>query len=199
VRATVVILAKLPGHLPVKSRLHPLLGEQGAIDFHLEALRDTIAMAGRFDDEPTVATSPFHADPEAALPGMPPCRMMPVAGENGSACLENALALAHDGKPLVALGADAPDLPPERIEKGLDLLKWFDAAVVPTSDGGFSCLVLREPAPGLAEAFEYGGGGAYLDLCRWLERRGVPVAQLDPWDDVDTPEDYARYRARVGR
>ena len=126
-RATVVILTKLPGHMPVKSRLVPLLGERGAIEFHLESLRRTIELARHFDPEPTVATSPFDADPAAALPDMPPCRMMPVAGEDGAVCLENALALAGAGEPLIALGADAPDLPASRIEKALDMLRWFDA------------------------------------------------------------------------
>jgi glycosyltransferase A (GT-A) superfamily protein (DUF2064 family) len=196
VRATVVILTKLPGHMPVKSRLTPLLGEQGAIGFHLQALRDTLVLALRFDEEPMLATSPFDADPHPVLPDMPRCRMMPVAGEDGATCLENALALAHEGKPLVALGADAPDLPAQRIEKALDMLRRFDVAIVPTSDGGFSCLVTKEPLEGLAGAFEYGADGAYRSLCLWLDRRGLSTAQLDPWDDVDTPEDYEAYQAR---
>jgi glycosyltransferase A (GT-A) superfamily protein (DUF2064 family) len=196
VRATVVILTKLPGHLPVKSRLIPLLGKQGAIEFHLDSLRRTIELARRFDAEPTVATSPFDADPAAALPHMPPCRLMPIAGENGGICLENALALAEAGAPLIALGADAPDLPASRIEKALDMLRWFDAAMVPTRDGGFSCLALREPVTGLAGGFDYGGSDAYESLCLWLDRKGLTVAQLDPWDDIDTPEDYEDYLAR---
>lgn len=195
-RATVVILTKLPGHLPVKTRLQPLLGEQGAIDFHLEALRDTLVLALRYDEQPTIATSPFDADPHAALPDMPRCRMMPVAGEDGATCLENALALTNDGKPLIALGADAPDLPAARIDKALDMLRWFEVVVVPTSDGGFSCLVTKEPLTGLAGAFEYGGDDAFKTLCLWLDRRGYSTGQLDPWDDIDTPEDYHAYRAR---
>ena len=195
-RATVVILTKLPGHLPVKTRLAPLLGERGAIEFHLEALRRTIELARRFDDRPTLATSPFDADPAAALPGMPDCRLAPVVGGDGAACLENALAAAHAGLPLVALGADAPDLPPERIEKALALLRRYDAAMVPTRDGGFSCLALRAPAPGLAEGFGYGDADAFASLCRWFDRRGLSVAELEPWDDVDTPADYEAYVRR---
>ncbi|MEM8882860.1 MAG: DUF2064 domain-containing protein [Planctomycetota bacterium] len=195
-RATVVILTKLPGHLPVKTRLQPLLGEQGAIDFHLQALRETIELAHAFDEEPVVATSPVDADPAAALGALPRARLMPIEGDDGAVCLENALAAVHADRPLVALGADAPDLPKGRIEQGLDLLKWFDAVMAPTRDGGFSCLILREPIPGLAEGFTYGDDGAFASLVKWLDRRGRSVGQLDPWNDIDTPEDYKAYLAR---
>lgn len=197
-RATVVILTKLPGYLPIKTRLHPLLGEHGAIEFHREALALTITMAQRFDEEPLLATSPFDADPKAALPDLPRSKFLPVRGEDGATCLENALALAFAGRPLVALGADSPDLPPERIEQALELMDKCDAVFVPTSDGGFSCLVIREPIQGLAKGFEYGGTTALTSLQAWLGSKGRTVRLLDPWEDIDTPEQYRSYRAVRG-
>jgi len=197
VRATVVVLTKLPGHLPVKTRLVPLLGEAGAVEFHRSALRRTVELARRFDPEPTIATSPFDVDPATILQGYEDCRLMPVEGADGATCLEHALDLADEGLPLVALGADAPDLPAVRIEQGLASLDRCEAAVVPTSDGGFSCLVLRTPAQGLATAFGYGADDACTALCRWFERRGDTIALLEPWDDVDTPEQYLDYVRRL--
>ena len=198
-QATVVILTKLPGHLPIKTRLQPLLGEQGAVDFHLEALRLTISMAHQFDEKPLLATSPFEADPEPALPNMPRCTFMPIAGNDGATCLENAIenarSLAHASQPLVALGADSPDLPPERIAQALDLMPEYDVVFVPTSDGGFSCMVLRAPIAGLAQGFQYGGTAALASLQAWMESEGLKVRLLEPWDDVDTPEQYQAYRA----
>ena len=65
---------------------------------------------------------------------------------------------------------------------------------VPTSDGGFSCLVLREPIAGLAHGFQYGGTAALESLQAWMESKGLKVRLLEPWDDVDTPEQYRAYR-----
>jgi hypothetical protein len=31
------------------------------------------------------------------------------------------------------------------------------------------------------------------------DRRGLTVARLDPWDDIDTPDDYRAYRAGRAR
>ena len=44
-RARVVILTKLPGHMPIKTRLHGLLGRAGAEEFYLDCLARTIVTA----------------------------------------------------------------------------------------------------------------------------------------------------------
>jgi len=184
---TIVILTKLPGHLPVKTRLWPALGEAAATALYRRMLAETAALARRFDPEPTVAYSPPGARPD--LPEMGRCRFLPAEGEGGAACLESALRRAYRGEPLLALGGDAPDLPPDRIEAALSALEAFDAALVPTPDGGFSLLALRRPVEGLKEAFRYGGPDALSSLVRWLLGRGLSVAQLEPWRDIDEPED----------
>jgi glycosyltransferase A (GT-A) superfamily protein (DUF2064 family) len=196
VQATVVILTKLPGHLPIKTRLHPLLGREGAEAFYLESLARTIRMAHAFCAEPILATSPEGVDPASVLVDLPACRMAAVAGGNGAVCLENALALAPEGLPVVALGGDAPDLPAERVAQALERLADCDAAFVPTPDGGFSCMALRRPVPGIAASFPYGGGDALASLERWLSGRGLSSARVASWPDVDTPADYEAFRKR---
>jgi glycosyltransferase A (GT-A) superfamily protein (DUF2064 family) len=54
VPVTVVILTKLPGHLPVKTRLVPALGEAGARAVYLEMLRETLALARCVTPRPIV-------------------------------------------------------------------------------------------------------------------------------------------------
>lgn len=195
-RTTVVILTKLPGFLPVKSRLVPVLGEAGARAAYLEMLRDTAAAARRLDARPVVAYSPPDADPHAALPDLGPCRFLPLRSTGGAACLEEALEQAFVGAPLVALGGDAPDLPATTLRQAADAAAQGQAALVPTGDGGFSCLALPRPAPGLASAFGYGSDRACDELAAFLAARRVAVALLPPWPDVDTPPQYLAWRAR---
>ena len=195
-RATVVILTKLPGVLPVKTRLYPILGEAGARAFYVESLRRAVALALVFDISPRLAYSPPDADAEKALPGF--WGLVPVEGDDGATCLEQALADAYRGMRLVALGGDAPDLPAGRVAEALTALEQHDAAFVPTGDGGFSCLALRKPVPGLSAGFTYGGDDALASLTAWLESEGRSVAHVEPWPDVDTPDDYRAWLARVG-
>jgi len=199
VRASVVILTKLPGHLPIKTRLHGLLGRAGAEEFYLECLARTVVTAQRFCERPLLATSPADVDPHAVLTGLPDCRMIPIPGENGAVCLENALALEPcppESGTIVALGGDAPDLPAARIGDALAALDDHDVAFVPTPDGGFSCLAVRAAVPDLASGFAYGGDDALDSLQRWMEARGLRVARVAGWPDVDTPEDYEALMAR---
>jgi glycosyltransferase A (GT-A) superfamily protein (DUF2064 family) len=197
VRATVVILTKLPGLLPVKTRLWPVLGEAGARDLYAAMVRDTVALARTLAPRPVLAYSPPEGDPRAALPGVADCAFLPVGADGGGACLEEALFAAYEGEPLVALGGDAPDLPPERLHEVAAALAIHDAAFVPTGDGGFSCLGLRRPVLGLARAFRYGGDDALAALEAFLAARGHSSTRLASWPDIDTPEDLAAYRARL--
>lgn len=194
---TVVILTKLPGHLPVKTRLVPAVGEAGARALYLEMLRETVALARCLTPRPIVAYSPPDAAPE--LPGVDGCDLRPVFGEDGAACLENALADAYEeGSPLLALGGDAPDLPLERLEQVATAIAEdeADAVLVPTHDGGFSCLGLRRPVPGLARGFRYGSSDALAGLRTFLDEQGLVTQVLEPWPDIDTPEDLEDYRNR---
>jgi glycosyltransferase A (GT-A) superfamily protein (DUF2064 family) len=197
VPVTVVILTKLPGHLPVKTRLVPALGEAGARAVYLEMLRETLALARCVTPRPIVAYSPPDATPD--LPGVDGCELRPVLGDDGATCLENALADAYEADtPLLALGGDAPDLPLARLEQVTTALTddEADAVFVPTHDGGFSCLGLRRPVPGLARGFRYGSADSLASLRTFLEEQGLATAVLEPWPDIDTPQDLEAYRNR---
>lgn len=196
-QVTVVILTKLPGHLPVKTRLVPALGEAGARAVYLEMLRETVALARCLTPRPIIAYSPPEATP--VLPGIEGCELRPVAGDDGATCLENAIADAYEsGTPLLALGGDAPDLPLERLEQVTALLcdDEVDAVLVPAHDGGFSCLGVRRPAPGLARGFRYGCADTLASLRAFFATRGLVTAVLEPWPDIDTPQDLEDYRNR---
>ena len=173
-QVTVVILTKLPGHLPVKTRLVPALGEAGARAVYLEMLRETVALAKCLTPRPILAYSPPDATPD--LPGVAGCELRPVIGDDGATCLENALADAYEaGTPLLALGGDAPDLPLARLEQVTAALDddEADAVLVPTHDGGFSCLGLRRPVPGLAHGFRYGSADSLAGRIQVFDQDGV--------------------------
>lgn len=199
VMATVVILTKVPGAAPVKTRLHKALGADGAERLFLDMLAATAALARRFDVEPIVAYSPPGAALDALRRALGRCRYMPLAASGGAACLEEALTRAYAGVPLVALGGDAPDLPAALLDEAIAAVHEHDLALVPTPDGGFSCLTLARPVQDLATAFEFGGGDACAKLIAFARARGLSVALLSPWPDVDTPEDLEGLVARGWR
>ena len=60
-------------------------------------------------------------------------------------------------------------------------------------------MALRQPVPGLADGFSYGGDDALTALEGWLRGRGLSVARVEEWPDVDTPDDYQALRDRDRR
>ncbi len=192
----VVILTKLPGAMPVKTRLAAQLGAVEAERAYERMLACTLELALALDPAPMLAFSPPDGDPHARLRLPPRVRPVPVEGGDGAICLERALDHAADGRPLVALGGDAPDLPAALVRSAIERLADVDVAFVPTGDGGFSCMVTRGPVAGLAEGLQFGDGNALEQLERFLASRGLQTARTAPWPDVDTPAQYAAWRSR---
>lgn len=96
---------------------------------------------------------------------------------------------------VIALGADAPTLPPSRLEDLRRALAEADAAFVPARDGGFVALALRR-CP--AEAFTgvaWGTSRAHRDLARNLRSAGLSVVETEPWFDVDDVADLEHLAA----
>lgn len=196
-QSTVVILVKVPGHLPVKTRLAATMGEAKARAVFAEMLAHCVELARQFDPTPTLAFSPPEADGAKLLGPFTDVRYLPVCGADGATCLEAAVQMAYRGQPLIALGGDAPDLPAGRLKDALAALARADASFVPSGDGGFSALVLREPRPGLAAGFHFGAGNALGSLLTYFQSLGLRVHCTEPWPDVDTPADLAAWRARA--
>ena len=195
-QSTVVILTKVPGAAPVKTRLHAALGEEGAKQLCMEMLRATVELALAFDPRPIIAYSPPEACIAELQRTLGACGFLPLQSRTSAGCLAEAHGRADCGRPLLALGGDAPDLPAELVGKALTALADHDMALIPTEDGGFSCLALARLLPGLAEAFRFGSHTACRELCEFAARAGWSTVTLDPWPDVDTPADLERLLSR---
>ncbi len=187
-KATLVVLTKLPGLLPVKTRLWPWLGPARAEGLYRWMLFETVSRLHRLGT-PVVAFSPPDANPVETMPWLEHCELLPTPGRDGAECLEYAIGAAHRGDPLVVVGGDTPDLPLAWIGDAVRALVVADVALVPSLDGGFSCLALREPLPGLARRVRFGDAGALDALRRFVADERRSSVLLPPWPDVDTRAD----------
>jgi glycosyltransferase A (GT-A) superfamily protein (DUF2064 family) len=93
----------------------------------------------------------------------------------------------------VLIGTDVPGATAATVARAFRLLGSHDAVFGPATDGGYWLVGLRgRPPP--------------FDRVRWSTRHaladtlgnlhGARVALLAPLDDIDTPEDYRRWRSR---
>lgn len=106
--------------------------------------------------------------------------------------LRRALAMAPGA---IAIGADTPGLPPERLAAARAALADADAAIGPTDDGGFYVLALRRCPEGLLADLPWSRDDTFAATHARLRDRGFVTKVLDPWFDVDRPADLPRLEA----
>lgn len=191
--ARVLVVAKAPEPGRVKTRLVPLLGEQGAAALCRAMLLDTLETSRL--EVADVGVLYARAEERAALtalvgPGAP----LVLQEGDGHACalrtgMRATLAL-RDSALLVA--SDVPGVPAGSLRRALAALETgADVVLGPSDDGGYWLVGMREPHEAPFERIPWSTSTVLevtLDRCR---AAGLEVALVDTWRDVDTPEDLA--------
>lgn len=191
----VFVFGKPPFQGKSKTRLAAGIGSAAAADLARAFLQDTFALLEIAGAHATLATT----DPEAdhGLPGRVP-RVQQGEGSLGDR-LTRVLgpAIARHGA-AIALGADSPGLPPQRLLEVVDGLAHTDAVFIPAADGGFVAMGVRRLEPGWLDDVPWSTDRA-LDAT--IERLGAhgTTALVSPWFDIDHEEDLRRFRADVPR
>jgi len=122
------------------------------------------------------------------------------AGDLGER-MERVLRRALEGAPIaIALGADTPGLPPRLVAEARDLLAaGADAVLGPADDGGFYLLGLRRCPSGLLSDLPWSAADTMTRTHRRLREMGMTVELIEPWFDVDLPEDLHKLSALLAR
>lgn len=188
----VCVFVKPPKPGEVKTRLAPAVGDRGA----------AMLAQSFFDDTWEALCSLGWARPIVASTG---AEYFGLAGEvwlqgegDLGARLENVLRRAlYDAPAVIALGADSPGLPPPLLESAREALTNSDAVLGPSEDGGFYLIGIRCCPHGLLSDIGWSRADTFSQtLCR-LRQAGMRVTVLEPWFDVDTPEDLHRLQLLI--
>jgi rSAM/selenodomain-associated transferase 1 len=194
-RSRVVVFLRAPRAGSVKTRLAAALGEDAALDVYRDLLAATFAaLADQAGVE--LRHTPDDAGPEIA----PMLRAGWAAAPQGGGGLSERLARAVDdafrsgaGRVLV-IGSDCPYLTGGDIGEALDALEESDLVLGPALDGGYWLIGLRRPAPYLFRGVPWSTPDVLAATRRHAEAAGLHVALLRALADIDTPEDWKRWR-----
>lgn len=191
-RPTVIVFLKAPVLGRVKTRLARAIGDIAALRFHRETASRLIR-ALRRDRRWTVmlALSPRGALRHRAVPGPAVRRVDQGQGDLGQR-MARALRLA--GGPAVLVGTDIPDLSPAILAQAFRALRSHDVVLGPAEDGGFWLVGVNDPAFARFDGVRWSTRHALADTRATLKHRRV--ALLAPLADIDTPQDYRRWRSR---
>ena len=201
-RPALVIFARAPLPGKTKTRLIPLLGEEAAAELYGCFLLDTVAGASQVEADIVVAVSECeHLESVGAMvQGVCPRAHMTVqsGADLGERILNAFREILDRGHPSVAIvGSDAASLPADRMNQAFGLLQECDVVLGPCYDGGYYLIALRVARPELLRDICWGSSTVFRDTVTRAAEIGASVALLDPWYDVDTPEDLALLRSHL--
>ena len=190
-----VVMAKRPLLGAVKTRLARSIGVVAATKFYR---RTTLDLLRRLGDDPRWQTL-LALSPDSAVhdEGIWPHGIPRIA--QGPGDLEHRMGrLMRDlpPGPVVIIGSDIPDISRDHIAAAFTQLGKVDAVFGPSEDGGYWLVGLRR-RPRIVEIFgnvRWSSEYALGDTLRNVDAAGLGVATLETLRDIDTGEDYERWR-----
>ncbi|UCG59766.1 MAG: TIGR04282 family arsenosugar biosynthesis glycosyltransferase [Phycisphaerales bacterium] len=195
----VVVFVKEPRAGQVKTRLARHIGARLSTELYKCLVLDTFSTLEKLGEQLKVFYYPESAAGRMRKwLGEKYSYVAQVGGDLGQR-MKNAFVHSFDEgfEKVILVGSDLPDLPGEFLREALDALESNDAAIGPSSDGGYY-LIGFSKAGFLPEAFEgvpWSRDRVFEQTMRILDQQGRTVFVLPQWHDVDTESDLDRLRA----
>lgn len=195
----VAVMAKVPGLVAVKSRLHHSLTPEMATLLYRCFLLDWLdALLGLSGIERVVAVTPDHGVPRMAALVPEGYRLVAQGeGDLGARMARVAGGLLAGSHPAaIVTGGDSPLVPAARVAEAARVLATdgADLAVGPSEDGGYYLIGVNRPRPALFSGIPW-STDRVLDLTmEKAHRLGLRVHVLPEAFDVDTESDLRRLR-----
>ncbi len=197
-----ILFVKYPEPGNVKTRLGKTIGMDRAADVYREiaqsAFRISAAIAGEF------TTIYVWFDPGADLTAIQSWvgdKRFVYAEQRGDSLgdrMRHAFqeAFGHGATKVVILGTDVPEINLSIVDQAFDALERHEVVLGPSTDGGYYLLGMRAPGHDLFDGIPWSTPDVFPATLRLLEKHHATVAFVPQLSDIDTLEDYIRFRAR---
>jgi hypothetical protein len=193
VRLAIFAKAPVPGQ--VKTRLHGILGPEGAAALQAGLVRHALSTAIAAGIGPVE----LHCAPDASHDFFVRCAerfRVPLVAQQGADLgerMRHAFDRALDaGATLIVIGADCPALRAEDLRAARDALRRESAVIAPAEDGGYVLIGLARRVAGLFANVDWGTGAVLRQTRSRFAEAQVRCVELPVLWDIDRPEDYAR-------
>lgn len=198
-KKAMICFTRVPRAGQTKTRLLPLLQPEQCAKLHWAFLKDLENIYRQVAADLFVAYTP---DPDwVKLQEVFPsaAHFFPQAGEGLGEKMDRAIreVLARGYDAVVLTGADLPLMTAAHLESGFDVLKSFDLAIGPTTDGGYYLVGAKAPCTAIFTGQRYGGSSVFENTLSAARAAGFTVGTALPCGDVDTPEDLRQAAARI--
>lgn len=182
----IALFAKYPRAGEAKTRLAPLLGEQGAAEVHRKLVERTLATMRESGLPFAVHFAGAPREDFAAWLGEDVPLFEQGDGDLGA-------RLARVAAPAILLGADIPALRAEHLAAAAAAMQDVPAVIGPANDGGYYLLGFTIEMPFLWRDMPWGTETVRERTEARLAEHKVPYRLLAELDDCDRPEDLQQW------
>jgi rSAM/selenodomain-associated transferase 1 len=190
----VAVLAKAPIPGLVKTRLVPVLGEEGAAELYRRLLLHAVACAASAGIGPVT----LWGAPDASHPAFHALAArfgISLASQpDGDLGARMLAAIAAAQGPVLVIGSDCPALTAQHLRSAADALRAADVVIVPAQDGGYALIGMQRPHRALFSHMTWSAPTVMEETRARLRRLGLVWREMATVWDVDTPADLVRLR-----
>lgn len=198
-KRALMIFAKAPVPGFAKTRLIPVLGEQGAADLHGELCARTIKHCVSPSEWSTFlwcAPDQNHAFFQQQKERHSLSLLSQCEGDLGTKMFCAFEQTLQEYDQVVIVGTDCPEMEAARVRQAFAALSRGVAAVVnPADDGGYVLLGLTQVKSELFNGIGWGKNSVWTETRQKLAALGIDYEQLETLWDVDDSVGLQRYHA----
>ena len=187
----IVMFAKAPVPGWAKTRLIPVLGEDGAARLAQRMLADTVthALAAGLAT-PELCVTPHPDEPSWAEHLPAGVRLSDQGpGDLGQRLATAAMRVIEDGERILLIGTDCPALDGKRLADAAAQLDHHDTVIHPAQDGGYVLLGLARTDPSLFTDIAWSTDAVAATTIARIEALGWSLFIGDTLQDIDEPAD----------
>ena len=195
--SAIALFSKTPIAGCVKTRLQPLLTPSQAADLQLAFVLD---FWYRLRTIPDVSLH-FYCDrpwTHQNGPVAPEKCNLQRGSDLGRRILNCFVEIQRCGyERVLVVGSDSPTLPLSYLEEGLERLRYTDAVLGASEDGGYYAVGCRKMQPHMFDGVRWSSTCTRADTCRAFSREELQFELIPNWYDVDTAGDLKRLAAEL--
>jgi rSAM/selenodomain-associated transferase 1 len=98
---------------------------------------------------------------------------------------------------VVLIGTDCPTLQPQHLNQAFEALTHSDLVLGPATDGGYYLIGMKRKADYLFEGISWSTSEVLSQTLAVATAHGLHFTLLDELSDIDTREDWERYRSQI--
>ncbi|MEP0794687.1 TIGR04282 family arsenosugar biosynthesis glycosyltransferase [Trichocoleus sp. DQ-A3] len=196
-RECLIVFTRYPEPGKAKTRLIPVLGEDGASNLHRQMTEHTLSQARELQSDRATRVEVYFTGGDQQLMedwlGADIIYQPQGEGDLGQrmkSAFQTAFAAGIEGVAIV--GTDCPGLDAKIMAQAFEQLNGHDLVLGPAMDGGYYLIGLRWVIPELFAGINWGTSEVREKTVAIAISLGLAVAYLPPLFDVDRPEDLAK-------